>query len=97
MNKSKIIQDIANHLKEITVGLETLIGVLDETVENDDSKEKTVTLAVTLEQVRAVLATKSQAGKQLEVKALITKHNGKKLTDLDPSCYEELLKEAEVL
>lgn len=58
-------------------------------------KEKVKT--VTLEDVRAKLVSLSQNGKQPEVKALIVKYGGNKLTDLNPNCYEELLKEAEVL
>lgn len=110
MNKSKIIKEIANNLNSITGSLEALIKVLDNAAVTDEIKEKetssitadsaanaTKAEPITLEQVRAVLAAKSQAGKQPEVKALITKHGGQKLTDLNPSCYEELLKEAEVL
>jgi len=52
---------------------------------------------VSLEQIRAILAEKSQSGKQPEVKALITKFGAKKLTDIDPACYKELLQEAEAL
>ena len=52
---------------------------------------------ITLEEVRLKLASLSQTGKQKEVKALIVKYGANKLTDLDPTCYEELLKEAEVL
>jgi len=52
---------------------------------------------ITIEKVRAALAEKSQSGKQPEVKALITKYGAKKLTDIDPACFSELLKEAEVL
>lgn len=107
MNKTKIIKDIANSINSIAASLETLIEVLDKT-EATEEKETTSVAAdtivtdtkaepITLEQVRAVLAAKSQSGKQPEVKALITKHGGQKLTDLSPSCYEELLKEAEVL
>jgi hypothetical protein len=44
-----------------------------------------------------VLAQKSQSGKQPAVKALITKYGAKKLTDIDPSYYAELMTEAEVL
>lgn len=52
---------------------------------------------VTLQQVRELLADKSQAGKQAEVKALITKYGAAKLTDIDPSQYSNLLKDAEGL
>lgn len=52
---------------------------------------------VTIEQVRAVLAAKSQAGKQAAVKDLITKYGAAKLTEIPPAKYAELLKEAEEL
>lgn len=104
MNRAKLIQDIANNLKEITVSLETLIEVLDKTVDKEEaSTTKTIEEAIpkaepiTIEKIRGVLATKSQGGKQPEVKALIAKFGAKKLTDIDPTCYEELLREAEVL
>lgn len=65
--------------------------------ENSQPKVEVAEEVITLEAVRAVLAAKSQTGKQPEVKALITKYGGKKLTDLEPSCYAELLQEAQVL
>lgn len=59
--------------------------------------EPPVQAPVTIEQIRAILAEKSQAGKQPQVKELITKFGAKKLTDINPVHYAELLKEAEVL
>ncbi|MDQ7790449.1 MAG: hypothetical protein RDU41_10440 [Clostridia bacterium] len=53
--------------------------------------------AVTLEQVRAKLADLAKSGKQAEVKKLITKHGGTKLTDIPADKYAELLAEAEDL
>lgn len=53
--------------------------------------------AITTEQVRAVLAEKSRAGKTAGVKALLTKHGADKLTDVSPSEYAALLAEAEAL
>lgn len=53
--------------------------------------------AITIEHVRAVLAEKSQSGKQPQVKELITKFGAKKLTDIDTAKYPELLEEAEEL
>ena len=52
---------------------------------------------ISLEEVREKLSSLSQAGKQSEVKALITKYGAKKLTDIDKALYEDLLKEAELL
>ena len=51
--------------------------------------------SVTLEEVRAVLAEKSRAGKTAEVKELLTKFGVNKLSELDSSKYSELLKETE--
>lgn len=62
-----------------------------------DAADKQKEQPITIEQVRAILAEKSQAGKQPQVKALITKYGAKKLTDIAPERYAELLKEAEVL
>ena len=52
---------------------------------------------VTLEQVRGVLADKSQAGFAAEVRALLIKHGADKLSQIDPANYAALLKEAEEL
>jgi len=62
-----------------------------------ENKQKQQTKIVTLEEVRGKLAELSRQGKQPEVKALISKYGASKLTDIEPACYEELLKEAEVL
>ena len=53
--------------------------------------------ALTLEEVRAVLAEKSRAGRTAEVKALLLKHGADKLSDIDPAQYPALLADAEVL
>lgn len=71
------------------------LGPNKETVK--ENKQKQETKIITLEEVRGKLAELSRQGKQPEVKALISKYGANKLTDLEPSCYEELLKEAEVL
>ncbi|MBB2481091.1 hypothetical protein H5P36_12920 [Bacillus sp. APMAM] len=52
---------------------------------------------ITIEQVRAVLAAKSQEGKTREVKALLMKYDAGKLSSVKPEDYASLLKEAEVL
>lgn len=53
--------------------------------------------AVTLEEVRKVLAEKSRAGFTDDVKAILNKHGGEKLSEVDPTEYKALLAEAEVI
>ena len=70
--------------------------------ESADSKtkyeqKKTKEKSISIEDVRAVLVSKSQDGMKKEVKALIEKYGAQKLTDLEASCYKDLLKDAEDL
>lgn len=53
--------------------------------------------SVSLEDVRAVLAEKSRRGFTEEVKEIISKHGADRLSGIDPSKYESLLSEAEVI
>ena len=53
--------------------------------------------SVSLEDVRAVLAEKSRRGFTDEVKEIISKHGADRLSGIDPSEYESLLSEAEVI
>ena len=50
-----------------------------------------------LETVRAVLADKSRAGHTAEIRALLEKYGGTKLSQIDPANYNALLKDVEVL
>ena len=56
---------------------------------------KKETEPITLEQVRAKLAALTQGGKQAEVKTLIEKYGGAKLSDIPKDKYSELMQEAE--
>ena len=53
--------------------------------------------AVTLEQVRAKLTELSQSGKKDDIKVLIAKFGGTKLTDIKPEQYADVLAAAEAL
>lgn len=50
-----------------------------------------------LEDVRAVLAEKSRADHTAEVRALLQKYGATKLSKIDPTNYEALMKDAEVM
>lgn len=52
---------------------------------------------ITREALRAVLADKSRAGYSTEVRALLESHGAAKLSEINPSEFESLLAEAEVL
>ncbi|MEE0914548.1 MAG: DNA ligase [Ruminococcus sp.] len=52
---------------------------------------------LTLEEVRAVLAEKSRAGFTVQIREILVKHGAEKLSAVNPSEYEAVLKEVEVL
>lgn len=71
-------------------------GLKDEESGNEKKQEKQED-AVTIEQVRAVMAAKSQDGKTQQVKALIQKYGADKLSGVQPEKYVDLLRDAKVL
>lgn len=98
----KELLEVIKGLELVITGLRVCIEQSEEAkpeVVKEAQQEQTqkVVEVITLEEVRAVLAAKSQAGKQPEVKALITKFGGNKLTDIDPQHYHKLMQEAQVL
>ena len=58
---------------------------------------KPIAKTISVEDVRAVLTPIRQSGKIAQVKALRIKHGANRLSDIDPSEYESLLADAEVL
>ena len=88
MSNVELTQEVIKDLRKLADSMETLIKAVDD--HNEASGKE-----VSLEEVRAILAAKSQAGKQPEVKALISKYGVSKLTDIPPEKYRDLLKDAE--
>ena len=62
-----------------------------------DKKAADSKKAVAIEDVRAVMAQKTQEGKSKEIKELLQKYGAVKLSAVDPVHYPALLKEAKVL
>lgn len=103
MSKIKLLLDVVTDMRSLADSIEAVAeaitsgaSIKDEPAEKQKVAE-TKKKKVTLEEVRGVLAKKSQAGLTAEVKGLIEKHGGAKLSEVDPSNYEALLKDAEVL
>lgn len=85
----EVVLTIAKDLRKLATSLEELVK------EKPTPKVPTNKPEVTLEEVRAKLAALMQAGKQKEVKTLLQKHGGEKLSDIPKSNYPVLLKDAE--
>ena len=70
-------------------------------VENEEGGETaaadSVENEISIEDIRAVLAAKSQDGKRKEVKDLLLKYDSGRLSGVDPKDYPALMKDAEAL
>lgn len=87
-NAAAAINDAANWLAQ-------QFGGADEApTEKAQAEQKP---ALTLEQVRAVLAEKSRKGHTAAIRELLQKYGASKLSKIDPQHYEALLREAEEL
>ncbi len=65
--------------------------------QKQDAAEPQQEKPATLDDVRAVMAQKSQDGKSKEVKELLQKYGAAKLSAVEPENYPALLREAQVL
>lgn len=108
-NVAKAYQDLAIVLLEVTdkkVGVSIGQAMKEDFEEITGSKEnntekkpaakdtKSVEKSITIEQVRAVMAEKSQAGLTSKVKELLEKYGANKLSAVNPDDYAALLEEA---
>lgn len=93
MSKIKLALDVVEDLRSLADSIETLAGA----VEGNEPKEKVEDNLPTLEEVRAKLASLSKAGKQAQVRELITGFGVKKLSDIPREKYPELLEKVEAM
>lgn len=97
------VQALADSLRELAEALQSGEPEQTETPENKQvplAKQEPQVEEVkqpTLEEVRGLLARKSQEGKSAEVKALIDKFGASRLSEIQPENYLALMAEAEGL
>ena len=89
------LSEIMTTVSEIVGSINEIVGTIESAFSNLTELPKEEKKTVSLQEVRAVLADKSRNGKTAEVKELLTKFGVNKLSELDASKYDELLKLAE--
>lgn len=95
MSRIKLLKDIVDDMHALADSLGTLASALES--DKSMAPEKPAKPELSLSDVRAVLAKKSQEGFATEIKALIEKYGAEKLSAVEPMHYEALLKEVEGL
>lgn len=85
------IADVTNTVSNSNIN--NAATITDNTTSSLDVKSD----KISLEDVRMVLAEKSKAGFTDDVRAIINKHAANKLSDIEPSEYADVIREAEVI
>ena len=104
MSRIKLLLDLVTDVRTVADDLQAIAEALssDEPVpeqpktEKKEEKKAEPEKTIRLEDVRAVLAAKSREGYGDKVRELIKTHGGTRLSDISPSEYGAMLKEAEV-
>lgn len=89
----KELKQCGETLIVIAQSLSSMFSSSDDPPETPAQEEK----AITLEEVRAVLAEKSRDGHTTKIRELLQKYGADKLSEINASDYPALLAEAEVL
>lgn len=113
MSKVKLLIDVISDMRSLANSLEAVADAMagNGPADTAESTEIVVTekkaepkkteppkqKKVTLEEVRAVLAEKSQAGFTAGVREIIQKYGGSKLSEIEPEHFANILKDAEAL
>lgn len=110
MSRIKLLLDVIEDIRSLADSLQAVATALSQSDSEDaaapaPAPETSSTpapaapppKAITLEEVRAVLAEKSHDGYTDQVRGLLQKYGAEKLSGVDPKHYAALLKDAEVL
>lgn len=106
MSKTHPLFDIVLNLRALADNFQVLADIVTENepaaatqpeAPASANEPEPKTKPVTLEQVRAVLAEKSQQGLTADIRVLLEKYGAPKLSQIDPANYAALLADAETL
>ena len=86
------LRDIASSINDIANWLTGVFSGSEEAAPAPEPEK-----ALTLEEVRAILAEKSRDGFTAQIRDLLLKYGAKKLSEVDPASYKALVADAEVL
>jgi len=101
MSRTKLLLDVVTDLQNLAGSIQTIAEVLASNEESPRTQEKAPVKKasskkkkISLEEVRTLLAQKSQAGFTADIKNLLEKYGASKLSEIDAKYYEALMKDA---
>ena len=106
MSKVKLLLDVVEDMRSLADSLQSIAdSIQGNTAESEMTTQQPDTIlpqkhtqpAITIDQVRTLLAEKSGEGKTQAVKALLYKYDAGKLSGVKPEDYAALMEEARKL
>ena len=104
MSRIKLLLDVIEDIRSLADSLQAVATALCQSDPEDAAAPAPAPApadpppkAITLEEVRAVLAERSHDGYTDQVRGLLQKYGAEKLSGVDPKHYAALMKDAEVL
>ena len=91
----EVKEDAENHVSSIGVLLSELDS--EEEIPKEQEKSKQNEKTYEIEDVRKILADKSRLGHTAKIRELLEKYGAKKLSEIDPSKYKDLVADVEKL
>lgn len=104
MSRTKLLLDVVTDLQNLAGSLQSIAKTLASNEESPRTEEKAPIKntkpkkkKISLEEVRTLLAQKSQAGFTADIKKLLEKYGAAKLSEIDAKDYNALMQDAEEL
>lgn len=99
MSKIKLLLDVVQDMRSLADSIQAVCDVMasGETNQSNEETKQTKEPQISLEEVRGVLAQKSQLGFTAEVRAIIQKYGVNRLSEVETKNYKKILEDAEVL
>ena len=100
MGKMSEMESTIKELRDAAASINSIANYLTNLYMGDHEPEVEAEMPkppLAFEEVRAILANKSREGFTAQIRELLQKHGGNKLSELDPACYQALVADAEGL
>ena len=97
MSRIKLMMEVKEDAENLAASIRTLLDALESDEELEEVKPNEEEKVYELEEVRKILADKSRAGYTDQIRDLLQKYGAKKLSEIDPSNYKDLVADVEKL
>ena len=99
MSRIKLLMEIKEDAENLASSIGVLLKALesDEEVPKEGEEVKQEEKTYEIEDVRKILADKSRLGHTAKIRELLEKYGAKKLSEIEPSNYEDLVEDVEKL